>query len=124
MERVNSEERVQAIEELGLLDEELVLKLNSPLDTLCYHLSKKLQYQKHERDLVILRHEIGIQWPNHKREERSINMVVYGDPKGHSAMARSVGFPAAIAVKMLLDGEHTNDLIKLLDQFLDKWRTI
>ena len=104
MERVNSEERAQAIEELGLLKEDLVLKLNTPLDTLCHYLSKKLNYDKNERDLVILRHDIGIRWPDGKREQRGVNMVIYGDSKGHSAMARTVGFPAAIAVKMILDG--------------------
>ena len=104
-ERVNSEERVQAIEDLGLLKEDLVLKFNTPLDTLTHYLSKKLSYEGNERDLVILRHNIGIRWPDGRREQRGINMVIYGDTKGHSAMARTVGFPAAIAVKMILDGK-------------------
>lgn len=103
-ERVNSWERVKAIEDLGLLQEDLVLKLNSPLDTLTYYLSKKLCYEENERDLVILRHEVGILWPDNKRESRGINLVLYGDTTGHSAMARTVGYPTAIAVKMLLDG--------------------
>lgn len=105
IERVNSEERVKAIEDLGLLEEDLVLKLNTPLDTLSHYLSNKLKFEHNERDLVILRHDIGIRWPDGKRELRGVNMVIYGDPKGHSAMARTVGFPAAIAVKMILDGK-------------------
>lgn len=32
-------------------------------------------------------------------------MICYGDPRGHSAMARTVGLPVAIATKMLLDGK-------------------
>lgn len=101
---LNSEESVQAIEELGLLQEDLVLKLNTPLDTLTHYLSKKLCYEPNERDLVILRHDIGILWPDSRREVRGINLVVYGDVKGYSAMARTVGYPTAIAVKMILDG--------------------
>jgi saccharopine dehydrogenase-like NADP-dependent oxidoreductase len=31
-------------------------------------------------------------------------MIAYGDPKSYSAMAKTVGFPAAIAVRLLLDG--------------------
>lgn len=61
-----------------------------------------------ERDLVILRHEFIVRWPNNTREEKGINFVVYGTPAkqgGHSAMARTVGTPAAIATKMILDGE-------------------
>jgi hypothetical protein len=58
-----------------------------------------------ERDLVVLRHEVAILWPDGKRELRGINLVEYGEIGGHSAMAKAVGFPAAIASKMILDGE-------------------
>lgn len=64
--------------------------------------------EENERDLVILRHEFIVRWPNRTREEKGINFVVYGKPAiegGHSAMALTVGFPAAIAAKMILDGE-------------------
>ena len=57
-----------------------------------------------ERDLVILRHEVLILWPDGRRELRGINLVEYGEINGHSAMAKAVGFPAAIAAKMILDG--------------------
>ena len=53
----------------------------------------------------MLRHEVLILWPDGKREQRSINLVEYGEIDGHSAMAKAVGFPAAIASKMILDGE-------------------
>lgn len=95
---------MKAIEDLGLLQEDLVLKLNTPLDTLTHYLSKKLCYDQNERDLVILRHDVGILWPDNKRENREINLVLYGDRQGYSAMARTVGYPTAIAVKMILDG--------------------
>lgn len=61
-----------------------------------------------ERDIVILRHEFVVRWPDHTREEKGINFVSYGTPAqdgGHSAMALTVGFPTAIAAKMILDGE-------------------
>ncbi|KAJ7377653.1 hypothetical protein OS493_027731 [Desmophyllum pertusum] len=38
-------------------------------------------------------------------ENRRIDMICYGDPHGHSAMARTVGLPVAIATKMVLDGD-------------------
>lgn len=95
---------MKAIEDLGLLQEDLVLKLNTPLDTLTHYLSKKLYYEKNERDLIILRHDIDILWPDNRRESKGINLVLYGDATGHSAMARTVGYPTAIAVKMILDG--------------------
>lgn len=61
-----------------------------------------------ERDIVILRHEFIVHWPDNTREEKGVNFVVYGKPAdqgGHSAMALTVGYPTAIATKMLLDGE-------------------
>lgn len=61
-----------------------------------------------ERDLVILRHEFIVRWPDQTREKRGVNFVVYGQPAdqgGHSAMALTVGYPAAIACKMVIDGE-------------------
>lgn len=57
---------------------------------------------------MILRHEIVARWSDNTREEKGINFVAYGQPAsegGHSAMAVTVGFPAAIAAKMVLDGE-------------------
>ena len=113
---LKSEESVKTIEDLGLLEEDLVLKLNTPLDTLTHYLSKKLCYDKNERDLVILRHDIGILWPDNRRENRGINLVLYGEPRGYSAMARTVGYPTAIAVKMILDGMV---LVKIFNHFCE-----
>lgn len=104
-ERTGSEYAVDILEELGLLDDAGVVKMDTPLDTLTHYLSTKLALGKDERDLVILRHEIGIAWPDNRKEIRGVNLVVYGELNGHSAMAKTVGLPAAIATKMILDGE-------------------
>ena len=39
------------------------------------------------------------------QETRQISMICYGDPAGHSAMARTVGLPIGIATKMVLEGK-------------------
>ncbi|XP_025837508.1 alpha-aminoadipic semialdehyde synthase, mitochondrial isoform X2 [Agrilus planipennis] len=104
-EITGSEYAVELLEELGMLGKAGVVKLGSPLDTLAYYLSSKLSYEKDERDLVILRHDIGIVWPDNRKEVKGINLVVYGDASEHSAMAKTVGYPAAIATRMILDGE-------------------
>lgn len=71
------------------------------------YLAKRLALGPSDRDLVVLRHEIDILWPDQRHELRGINLVCYGQSSsaGYSAMARTVGYPAAIATKMLLDGE-------------------
>lgn len=32
-----------------------------------------------ERDLIVMRHTVGISWPDRKKEKRNIDLVVYGD---------------------------------------------
>lgn len=40
-----------------------------------------------------------------KERRLSSSLVRYGDPAGHSAMAVTVGVPAGIATKLVLDGQ-------------------
>lgn len=54
--------------------------------------------------MIVMRNEIGINHPSGHLEEKHISLVVYGDAKGYSAMAKTVGYPTAIAAKMVLDG--------------------
>ncbi|KAH9635552.1 hypothetical protein HF086_003166 [Spodoptera exigua] len=95
----------QSLESLGLLDDVEIVKCGTPLDTVSHYLSKRLQLQKDETDLVVLRHELGVTWSDGKRERREVTMTVRGDPSKHTAMAWTVGLPTGIAAKMVLDGE-------------------
>ncbi|VDO98063.1 unnamed protein product [Soboliphyme baturini] len=45
-------------------------------------------------------------------ERFEVDLTACGDPKGYSAMARTVGYPVAIAAEMLLEGESTFLIIK------------
>ncbi|KAG6909409.1 hypothetical protein DXG01_000710 [Tephrocybe rancida] len=76
-----------------------------PLDIFAYLLSKKLAYKPHERDMVVMSHEIVT---NDRRtmetKVHTSSLVEYGTPKA-SAMARTVGFPVAIAALAVLDGK-------------------
>nr|XP_023694257.1 alpha-aminoadipic semialdehyde synthase, mitochondrial-like [Paramormyrops kingsleyae] len=58
-----------------------------------------------ERDMVILRNEVGVRGHGGELETRRAELLLFGEPGGHSAMARTVGFPAAIVARMLMDGE-------------------
>lgn len=92
---------------MGLLsDDTPVEKRGTLLDTLSAHLAKRLAYNNNERDIVILHHQVGVTWPSGPSESelKTIDMVVYGDQK-YSAMAKTVGLPAAIATQMLLQGK-------------------
>ncbi|KAG1658196.1 Alpha-aminoadipic semialdehyde synthase, mitochondrial [Nymphon striatum] len=158
-----SQFRADAIEDLGLLSDEIVEPMSTPLDTISHYLAHRLKYNSQERDLIVMKHNIGIEWPDKQKfetifsqwgtllndectdgaatqirsasdnltlccasvtefmgvfhanrmsrayvqeqENRHITLVVYGDVDGFSGMAKTVSYPAAIATKMVLEGE-------------------
>ena len=59
----------------------------------------------HERDMILMRHDVGIEWGDRKKEHRSIDFVSYGDAGKTSAMAKTVGLPTGIAARMILNGK-------------------
>lgn len=97
--------KMNTVSELGLLDDDLIDKRNTPIDTLSNYLTKRLAYDSHERDMVLMRHDIGIMWGDGQREHRGIDLVSYGQVGGYSAMAKTVGLPTGIAARMVLSGE-------------------
>uniref|UniRef100_A0A8C1VIM7 Aminoadipate-semialdehyde synthase n=1 Tax=Cyprinus carpio TaxID=7962 RepID=A0A8C1VIM7_CYPCA len=92
---------------LGMLSEEPVPHAETILAAVAKHLEAKLSFAKGERDMVIMRNDVGIRHPTGELETKHISLVVYGDPNGYSAMAKTVGYPAAIATRMVLNGELT-----------------
>ncbi|XP_016117597.1 alpha-aminoadipic semialdehyde synthase, mitochondrial-like [Sinocyclocheilus grahami] len=107
-ERIGRDDfRMQSLRWLGLLSEEPVPHAETILAAVAKHLEAKLSFAKGERDMVIMRNDVGIRHPTGELETKHISLVVYGDPNGYSAMAKTVGYPAAIAVRMVLNGELT-----------------
>lgn len=103
-----SERRLKALMDLGLFEDEPIVKCGSPFNTIRHQLIKRYPYKAGENDLIIMRITFGIEWADRTTEERALSLVVYGQNEGFSAMARTVGYPAAIAAKMLLEGEIQN----------------
>ncbi|KAN0103306.1 Saccharopine dehydrogenase [Hyaloscypha variabilis] len=89
---------------VGLFSDEKINPRGNPLDTLCATLEKKMQFEKDERDFVMLQHKFEIENKDGSKETRTSTLVEYGDPKGYSAMAKLVGVPCGVAVKQVLDG--------------------
>ncbi|KAK1074267.1 saccharopine dehydrogenase (NADP+, L-glutamate-forming) [Friedmanniomyces endolithicus] len=93
---------------VGLFSEDKIGSGGNPLDCLCGSLEKKMQYEKGERDFVMLQHKFGIEWADGRHETRTSTLCEYGEPEGsggYSAMAKLVGVPCAVAVQMVLSGE-------------------
>jgi saccharopine dehydrogenase (NADP+, L-glutamate forming) len=89
---------------VGIFSDEKIIPRGNPLDTLCATLEKKMQFEKDERDFVMLQHKFEIENKDGSKETRTSTLVEYGDPKGYSAMAKLVGVPCGVAVKQVLDG--------------------
>ncbi|KAI9220705.1 Saccharopine dehydrogenase-domain-containing protein [Blastocladiella britannica] len=79
------------------------------LDATCARLQQALVYTEGERDMVAMHHEFDIRTRGGKRERHTATLVTYGapigTPGGATAMATTVGLPAAIATEMVLDGK-------------------
>ena len=85
-------------------DEPLLVAEGSPLDVLVATMLDKMQYAKGERDMLVMQHEFIAQYPD-RREKITSTMIDYGIPYGDTSMSRTVGLTAAIAVRMILQGQ-------------------
>ena len=111
MEIFNFEENDDVItrfEWMGLLgDIKIPAKKISPLDALCYRFEENLQYSPGERDMLVMVHQFIYELPSGK-EKLISTMIDYGIPNGDSSMSRTVGLPAAIGVRMILEEKITD----------------
>jgi len=94
---------------LGLLSDQRIGCEGDTAAAMLIHLLKtRLPLTPELRDMVILLHEIEVEYPDLGTSERiRSTLVAKGEPGGFTAMAKTVGLPVAIAVKLLLRGELT-----------------
>jgi len=88
----------------------------APIDLFAQLLSRRLAYQPHERDLVLLHHAFKVAPSSHSdarsaaedaaalEQTVTASLVCYGTPQA-SAMATTVGKTLAFAALRVLDGE-------------------
>jgi saccharopine dehydrogenase-like NADP-dependent oxidoreductase len=90
---------------LGLLgDESLPAGPRAPVDILTGRMLKLMSYAPGERDLLVLKHEFQAKYSDRLARITS-TMVDFGIPGGDSSMSRTVGLPAAIGVRLILQGK-------------------
>ncbi|KAJ2416281.1 hypothetical protein GGI10_001078 [Coemansia sp. RSA 2530] len=94
-----------ALEEFGMLSTDASpVTAATSLDAMSKILQNSLKLQTGERDLVCLFHEFGIENLDGSYDVQTSSLVAYGDAEsGETAMARTVGIPAAIATRLLLE---------------------
>ncbi|RPI99795.1 MAG: saccharopine dehydrogenase, partial [Candidatus Aminicenantes bacterium] len=77
----------------------------SAFDNLTSLMMDRLGYEKGERDMVVLQHEFLVRTESGGTERIVSTLVDYGVPGGDSSMSRTVGLPAAIGARLILEGK-------------------
>jgi len=96
---------VKKLDWLGLFDDvQISIKSGTTSNLLVDLMLKKMAYEPHEKDLIIVHNEMIVEFTDRK-EKRISSMVNEGIPYGDSAMARAVSLPPAIAAKLILEGK-------------------
>ncbi|NVJ67007.1 MAG: saccharopine dehydrogenase NADP-binding domain-containing protein [Gammaproteobacteria bacterium] len=108
-----SDHAVAALEWLGCFSESTITQKNTPIDVFCELLIEKLKYLENETDMVVLQHKFVAQKNNGEEYFISSTLKAIGDIKGYSAMSKTVGYPAAIASQLILDGVYKGKGLKL-----------
>jgi saccharopine dehydrogenase-like NADP-dependent oxidoreductase len=89
---------------LGLFENTVIgLKNATPAQILQHILEKKWAMKPDDKDMIVMWHKIGFVKNGQKYVTES-SMVVKGDDQHHTAMAKTVGLPLAIATRMILNG--------------------
>jgi saccharopine dehydrogenase-like NADP-dependent oxidoreductase len=108
-----NDDRLDVLEWLGLFSDEPVrVEGRRPTDALVGLLARKLPLPEGARDLVVLHHDFTARFGEAggaRRERIQSTFVCHGaaqgTPGGTTAMARTVGLPAALGALMLLRGD-------------------
>lgn len=99
---------IQSLEWLGLFEAKPIKReKDSPFEVTSDLMMQKMQLGHNDREMVAMQHTFLTEFPNKEKEKEVIrsSMLVYGSPATDTSVARTVALPAAIAVKMILEGE-------------------
>lgn len=90
------------IEWLGLFDEEKIkLEKGTPAQLLQNLLENKWLLKKEDKDMIVMQHQFDYELEGKKKQVFS-SLIVKGEDDTYTAMAKTVGLPLAIAVKLIL----------------------
>ncbi|OMO67078.1 Saccharopine dehydrogenase / Homospermidine synthase [Corchorus capsularis] len=92
---------------LGLHEQtEIPVSCQTAFAVTCHRMEERLAYSSTEQDMVLLHHEVEVDFPDSKLTEHHIaTLLEFGKPKNGkmiSAMAFTVGVPVAIGALLLL----------------------
>ncbi len=100
--------------ELNLFDNQkrIGIKNATPAQILQIILEDSWTLQDHEKDMIVMYHKFGYQL-NGKKQQIDSNMVVLGEDRTYTAMAKTVGLPVAIATLLILNKKITTPGVQI-----------
>ncbi len=104
---------IEAMEWLGFFNSEKVqLKEGSTFDLTADLMMKKMMLPEGSRDMVIMLHSFLVEKANGTKEVIKSRLLDFAT-KEDTSIARTVALPAAIAVKMILDGKISDTGVRI-----------
>ena len=92
---------------LGLFSDRKCEIINaSPAQILQKITEEKLSLDDNDKDMVVMQHQFEY-FNENKNQKLNSSLVVFGDDQRNTAMAKTVGLPVAIAVKLILNNTIT-----------------
>ena len=92
--------------ELNLFNsnKKIALKNATPAQMLQRILEEQWTLAEEDKDMIVMYHKFGYE-VNGKKEQIDANMVVLGENRTYTAMAKTVGLPVAMATLLILNGK-------------------
>jgi saccharopine dehydrogenase (NADP+, L-glutamate forming) len=95
---------IKRLEWLGLFsDRPLPEGKDNPIDWLNVISLERMELREGERDMIVMHHEFLVEYPD-RNERITSTLLDFGIPGEDTSIARTVSLPAAIAVRMMLEG--------------------
>ncbi len=94
------------LQEINLFDphKKIKLKRATPAQMLQQILEDSWTLAEEDKDMIVMYHKFGFVLDGKKRQIDA-NMVVLGENRTHTAMAKTVGLPVAMATLLILNGQ-------------------
>jgi len=97
---------VKSFEWLGLFDDRKIpVLMKSTFEVISDLMMSKMILKEDESDMIILKHIFLARHKDGSREVISSQMIDYGSPSSDTSISRTVALPAAVAVKLILNGQ-------------------
>ncbi len=88
------------------------IKNATPAKMLQYILEDSWTLEEEEKDMIVMYHKFGYEIDG-KKKQIDANMVVLGENQSHTAMAKTVGLPVAMATIQILNGKITTPGVQI-----------